>query len=460
MKTVVLVAIARRDPPFFLKIIQKLDKKYNFVILNLYEPGQKIFKKNKIHSVTIKDLKAKYISILNKCPIKYSENEIKNIIRHEALTFNDTNKQKLIKKLSIYTALIYFFFRDLEPDYVIQELGGFIAPLSIFNVCKILFIKHLFIEPMPFKGRLAFLQDCLSYRVPASNVVNCLEVERYIEDYKNNKLVIIPRKDLHHFVNSNFKKILNFENFEKIINKIYNKYVLRRDQEYDAIFNHLKRSIISIINRLGIEKNYFSNLDLDNGKIIIFYPLHVPLDFQLTVRSPDYLDQINFLQGLLNNIPKGAVLWTKEHPVAIGSYGVKKLQNLIKNPNFRLFDPAINSYELIKKSDVVVTINSKVGFEALMQSKPVIVLGQPAYSNQGLTVDLPSVSNINEALLKIFNNRDIFIPCNKKFIQFMSSLYKLSTPGELYDLNSDNINQFSNSLVNALEHSITLKDSE
>ena len=95
-----------------------------------------------------------------------------------------------------------------------------------------------------------------------------------------------------------------------------------------------------------------------------------------------------------------------------------------------------------------------------MQSKPVIVLGQPAYSNQGLTVDLPSVSNINEALLKIFNNRDIFIPCNKKFIQFMSSLYKLSTPGELYDLNSDNINQFSNSLVNALEHSITLKDSE
>jgi len=459
MKKVLLIAIARRDPPFFIKIIQKLDKQYNFTVLNLYEPGQKLFKKNNVKSITIRDLTANYNSILNKCPIKYSEDEIKNNIRHEALTFNDKNTENHVRKLLKYTALIYYFLRDLKPEYVVQELGGFIAPLSIFNVCKILHIKHFFIEPMPFKGRIAFIEDCLSYRVPEDNLVKCLEVESYIKDYKNNKFIIIPRKDLHHFTNSNFKKIFNLKNLEKLITKIFNKYVLRKDQEYDAILNHIKRSILSILNRLTIKKYYVSNLDLDYGGKIIFYPLHVPLDFQLTVRSPEYLDQIDFLESLLHQLPKDVVLWVKEHPAAIGAYGEKNLQNLIKKQNFRLFDPAINSYELIKKSDVVVTINSKVGFEALIHSKPVIVMGQPGYSNQGLTIDLPSGSNINEILVKIFNNKDTFTPCKIMFTQFMSRLYKLSLPGELYDLNPENINQFSNSLANAFENNITLKDS-
>ena len=460
MKKILLVAIARRDPPFFLKIIQKLENHYEFTILNLYEPGQKYFKKNNIKSITIKDLITNYHAILAKCPIKYSQEEILKNIKHEALTFNNKNTQKLSKKLTAYTALIYYFFRDLKPDYVVQELGGFIAPLSIFNVCKILAIKHFFIEPMPFKGRLAFLENCLSYRVPQDGSKISLEVDQYVKDYIKGKLILIPKKDLHHFVDSNFKKILNFENLEKTVTKIINKYIFRKEQEYDAVLNHVKRSIVSIFNRLKIEKYYISNIDIDCEKKIIYYPLHVPLDFQLTLRSPEYLNQIKFLEDLLFQLPNNAVLWVKEHPVAIGAYGEKSLQNLLSNTNFRFLNPAINSYDLIKKSDVVVTINSKVGFEALMHCKPVVVMGQPGYSNQGITIDLDSRANVNDTLVKILNNKHSYSPSQLKVDQFMSRLFRYSLPGELYDLDSENIELFSNSLANALEHSITLKDTE
>ena len=45
----------------------------------------------------------------------------------------------------------------------------------------------------------------------------------------------------------------------------------------------------------------------------VYYPLHVPADMALTLRSPEYLDQVATIDFLLRTIPDSHVLVAKEH---------------------------------------------------------------------------------------------------------------------------------------------------
>jgi len=49
-------------------------------------------------------------------------------------------------------------------------------------------------------------------------------------------------------------------------------------------------------------------------------------------------------------------------------------------PNARLVHPSISSFDLIKRAELITTINSTVGWEALQLGKPVITFGSIFYN--------------------------------------------------------------------------------
>jgi len=259
--------------------------------------------------------------------------------------------------------------------------------------------------------------------------------------------VIAPEKDLHHFKDATLSKLINKDNVKKLIKKIKNKYFKSLDEEYNAIGNYVWRFTKMYLNRRLIGKFY---TDINPGDKYIYYPFHVPLDFQLTVRSNQYLDQISLIQYIAKTLPYGVKLYIKEHPAAIGAYNYKEISKLLINENVKLIHPLVNSYDLINKSKCVITINSKVGVEALFQNKKVIVLGEAFYRGHGLTIDVNDVTELSTIL------RDHVIissdkkPPDNELMNFFDKVYRVSYPGELYVNNEDNINNFSRSLMNIL----------
>ena len=115
----------------------------------------------------------------------------------------------------------------------------------------------------------------------------------------------------------------------------------------------------------------------------IFVPFQVDSDTQIVEYSP-WIRNMEMLYQLLSEITQISdkeppVFVVKEHPSSANDY--RHLHEL--NSNIRFYNQT-NTQTLIEGADCILTINSSVGFEALLLNKPVITLGQAFYALPGL----------------------------------------------------------------------------
>jgi len=464
-KNIVLTIIADRDADFFLSVANQLVLQgYHIFFLTFYGPAESKIQKCgydvlNLHSIINLDrepiLRPNFPEDLEK---KYKIKSIRDLLLHENMTFNRKNEIDLLKKCAVYLEAIQTWLEDIKPNVVIQELGGFIAPMSLYHACKRNGIKHIFIEPMMFQGTLGFVENTINYTIKVKRQSRNNAVQKYVEKYMASQNAVIPKKDQHHFRDATLAKLINFQNIRKLALKIWYKFFLRTEQEYDAISNHIWRNFRMIINRKKLSTFYWLHENLPSNKKYVYFPLHVPLDFQLTVRSKEWLNQIALLERISNFLPPGVDLWIKEHPAAIGAYSIKELKKLLSSPNVKIIHPLENSFSIIHNASAVITINSKVGAEALMQGKPLFVLGQAFYRNHGITYDVSSIPELEKELTDFLKNKSNLRPSNKKIKDFLNAVWAKSLPGELYVNTSENINKFASSLIKALESRKSLKE--
>ena len=169
------------------------------------------------------------------------------------------------------------------------------------------------------------------------------------------------------------------------------------------------------------------------------FPLHVPNDIALTVRAPNFQNQISLINKLCNIFANENVV-IKEHPARAGSINLIRI--LEKHKNLSLLYPFVNNYDVIKKSKFVVTINSKSGFEALILDKKIVPLSK-SYYNSEKTIKL----SFNKLKKKNLSNIFGYKKTNVDKIKFFKKLYQNSLQGELYLVNRINIKNFKASLL-------------
>jgi hypothetical protein len=463
MKKIAFTIIASRDAEFFINVANQLDSnKYKVIFYTFYGPAERRiraagydvcnFHSNKLN---IKDRNENInIKVLAE---KYKIGSLSDMLLHELMTFNYPNESYLLTKCWIYLETLDHWLKSVRPDVVIQELGGFVAPMSLYYASRHNNIKHIFLEPMMFQGTIGFVEDAINYSIRIKEKLRNKGVKDYIKNYIGSQNAVIPKKDEHHFRDATLVKFFNFSNLRKLSLKVWYKYFLGLDQEYDAITNHVWRNFRMLINRKKLTPFYWPIKNLPSDKRYIYFPLHVPLDFQLTVRSKEWLNQIDLLERISNFLPPGVELWIKEHPAAIGAYSINELDKLLHSPNVKIIHPLENSFSIIHNASAVITINSKVGAEALMQGKPLFVLGQAFYRNHGISYDISSISELERELTDFLKNKSNLRPSNKKIQDFLNAVWTKSLPGELYVNTSENVNKFASSLIKALELGQSLK---
>ena len=231
-------------------------------------------------------------------------------------------------------------------------------------------------------------------------------------------------------------------NWRRLVEKLIQKHVLKQQEEFQHIGGHVRRHVRMTMNAARLRKFY---AEVPAQDPFIYYPLHVPADFALTIRSPEYLDQLSLIDFVCRVAPLGRKVLIKEHPALIGALPADRMSDLLRrHDNLVLLSPGINNHTVLRQAEAVVTVNSKAGAEALLYRRPVLALGDSFYRDSGLVTVIDALRDLPGRL------SGAPAPAEDDVNRFLQDVWSASVPGELYDLRAENVAEFAASLLGVL----------
>jgi len=358
---------------------------------------------------------------------------------HERLGYGRTNEDAMLRKsLHLLQALDAFFSAN-RARCVVQETGGFAACNAVYYAARRHGIDHVFYEPAPFAKRVVFTLNDTYARIPKFERGLPADAAHHAaklrDAYLSNPAYVVPAKDKHSFRDMTVGRMFNAFNARRLASKLYRKYVTREREEFNEIGFVVRKNLLKLLRRRLLSA-WYTDTDGSLGEKYIYYPFHVPHDLQLSVRSKLFYNQEAFVDYLCRILPNGYRLYVKEHPASIGGHSYLALRRLLRShKNLRLIHPRHGSFPLVRHAACVITVNSKVGFEAVMQGKKVVVAGEAFYKREGVTFDVENVNEL-EGLLQRF--LDETPPDRHRVLEFLSRVYAWTYPCDLFDLSDEN----------------------
>lgn len=215
-------------------------------------------------------------------------------------------------------------------------------------------------------------------------------------------------------------------------NKLRLKYRLVIKSIYDLSF--FKKLIGYLVKEIGpnMKKEYLAlQVIPDYGKKYIYLPLGYQPECSSTPLAGVFADQILMIKILSYCLPKGWVIYVKEHPLqwAISSLAYFAFryqgyyQEIARIKNVKLVPIATNSHKLIVNSQAVGTATGTPGMEALMRLKPVLLFGSASYQYCPGVFKVKNTKDCQEAIDKIVSGFKIK---EQEIINYLVSLDRVS----------------------------------
>ena len=374
------------------------------------------------------------------------------LLGHEKAAYELVDSAALARKFKSHLAALDAILVQLEasgrPLCMVQELGGFTSVLAAYYAARRRRIDNWFIEPSFFRGRIFFTPNSFAAPpVPTATAEPTAEVTKILNAIVDSRVVVIPAKDKLHYRGAS-KKLLDPKNFCRLAEKLVAKHVRGEQEEFHHIGGHVARHLRMFFNSRRLFRHY---RELPASERFIYYPLHVPADFALTIRSPEYLDQYTLIDYLCRIAPLGYRVVIKEHPALVGAVSPARIGDLLaRHDNFTLLSPALNNHEVLAAADAVVTVNSKSGAEALLHGTPVVVLGDAFYRSCAQVRRITALHELQGALEQALAPAPAY--ARVAVLPFFQAVWDASRPGELYDNSAGNVAQFAESLAGCLEN--------
>jgi hypothetical protein len=372
------------------------------------------------------------------------------LFSHERVTFGIRDTAALRRRFMIYANAMETVLDGLagrgQHAVVVQELGGFLSVIACFYAARKRGIRNWFIEPSFFRGRLCYTAD--SFAAPDTMATPTEpvspDVRTYLDDTLRQRAIVIPQKDRHQY-SAAFNKIANARNARRLVEKLWDQFALGKHQEFGHNLRHARAHAAMALGATRLKKLYRPMPESP----FVYYPLHVPADMALTLRSPEYLDQVATIDFLLRTLPDTHVLVVKEHPAQIGAISAGRLFELARRfDNFVLLPPQTNNYTVLGRADAIVSVNSKSGAEAVLLGKPVVVMGDAFYRSCPLVFAVDRLSDVPQRLREALQTQS-FDPA--KAAPYFETAWRKSFPGELYIDNPQQLDTFAVSLLSAVD---------
>ncbi|EAY32009.1 hypothetical protein M23134_02038 [Microscilla marina ATCC 23134] len=227
-----------------------------------------------------------------------------------------------------------------------------------------------------------------------------------------------------------------------------------------------KRDSVFYYNQLGTHFYYYDFVkkhypksgdydDLDNLKAYkkIFFPFHFEPEATLLYFNPDVAEQLNTIQQIAKQLPLDTVLLVKEHPYQPGYLLQEEYQTLRKkNSNIAFLPAELDSHSILKQTKAVITICGSVGWEALINNIPVIVLGNVFYDRHP---DIHKVANFKE-VKEVLDSNILNMPDDKNTIEYLAKFIAHNSRGnpsnEKIFNDPENIKNLTNSIKQKIQY--------
>ena len=370
------------------------------------------------------------------------------LISHARAAYELRESAPLIRQFAAYLEALYPLVVESAGIgrrlHLVQELGGFLSVLASFYAAGRAGVSTTFAEPSFYRGRVFLTHDSLAAPKPTAALRDPIpEVEAYLRTVVSSKQIVIPQKDSAHY-RSAWRKVLNVRNARRLAEKAADKYVLGYQEEFGHVIGHAGRHVRMLVTAQRLRRHYQT---LPSNRFV-YYPFHVPADVALTLRSPQYFDQCALIDYLARTIPATHRLAIKEHPALVGATPHARLVDLLRRyDNIVLLRPTINNHDVLAAADLVVTVNSKSGAEALLHGRRVVVLGDAFYRDCNVVRAVDQLSAL-PAVMRESLERPAPSPAAVR--QFFQSVWDSSYPGELYATDPHNSRVFAMSILSAL----------
>lgn len=141
------------------------------------------------------------------------------------------------------------------------------------------------------------------------------------------------------------------------------------------VFEQYQKRIAANVSKFGQPNQQSDGFDLPGT--FIFFPFQIPHDESIRLHSDYSIEKV--FESLCQWAEKSGVpVIAKGHPVNPDS--MRPLNDIARRYNVRVLNN-VSVHDLLQKCSWVYTVNSGVGFEALLHEKPVVVFGECEYDS-------------------------------------------------------------------------------
>lgn len=355
--------------------------------------------------------------------------------------------EKMLKVFLYGTIAAEKFIKKIKPDVIIGFAPSTFVEYIIYKVAKAKGIKYLFQRSSKILNYVLFTPDLSE---------EYLHVSKTFKEYVNIEIPeSTPKKVALNYISDfrrkgevpyegNVKYQLNVGNFlfrypykiSKLIvldilqiNKIRDNHNQIR-HTVNFIYDKPLRDIRTILHKQKFGNRIKSIKELKT-KHYIFFPLHSEPEIAITLFSKYYQNQIEVIRNIALQLPSKYCLIVKEHPRNQGRRPWGYYKNILKIPNVNFSDFNVSSVELTKYCALTVVLSGWVGFEALLNQKPVIVLGKVSFKMlpKNMVNYVDNIKNLYSEILWSLNN----FGYNENIIKsYIAAMVAHSVPVDFY----------------------------
>lgn len=338
-----------------------------------------------------------------------NEEELNRIIKYDFLRLQKRGGKGLKGRLLIRARYYERFFRNFYEKYNINALvvwNYFPTMVHVaWRIARKMNLKTVFFENGPLRNTLMIDSKGINYQgtLTANTrsfyqqiIINKHIWRNYFTSYKK------PQQS---------PKIKNrgvMGSFEKLYYALLMRNYFYRNIQPDLTSDGISRSIYKKFYAKYLIKEEFCSLP----KKFVFLPLQCFSDTQILINSPYINNMDSFVsvvyQAIKKSLPEDYKIIVKEHPDDWGRLNYRKLAK--QYPDI-IWLKKYNIRRLIEKAELVVTINSSVGIEALMYHKPVVTVGNSFYNVKGVVHHAAKPGDVADAI-----NNAIDVPVNTELI--------------------------------------------
>ena len=428
-----------------------LQEKYNFDIFGIFDitdKPKKFLKKQKLINFSKIWFFHDHINKTNQRPdrefLKLIEEKYKVDLRLLASNERFFNKFNEFYKFSSDEILLILeqecklfekILDEVKPDFLIMTYTTLHHNELFYRICQARGVKILMLRQSYLRDRWIIASDDYSidhteYDVK-HNFGSLSEIQNYIKKYDATQQLSSYTKT---FQSSKLKYL------QSIL-----KYLFSDNSNIKTHFTYYGRTKLAVLRITLINvikkkyRQYFINKnlirDIENKKPFIYFSLQSEPERSTLIAAPLFTNQIEVVTNIAKSLPSGYNLYVKEHPLMYFREwrSISYYKQIMSLPNVILIHPSVKSDYIIKRSSLVVSINSTSALEAGFYNKPSITMAEQDFSYLSFVHQIKTLHALPDAIITSLKKKVNISDLNNYLNLIESNSFKIN----LLNLNND-----------------------